>query len=112
MLAEGMESNQLWEAFAKYGRIPPPYGWGILCERLLSTIVEGKLSPEALRRLTDMAVIVWSWTRQADTKYRLLSTSLRSMLSLTSDQMRAEAASQLQGFFSDREEGRSGNPWD
>jgi hypothetical protein len=101
MLDDGPDSDQLWEAFGKYGRVPSPKGWLVLADKLLSSVAASNLSPEAVKRLVEMAVIVWAWSKQGS-KHKIRSSALRSALSLATDSVRAEAASQLSSFFRDR----------
>lgn len=110
LLAGGKESDQLWEAFAKYGRIPPPELWDVLSPKLIDLITTGTLAPEGLRRLVEMAVIVWAWSKRG-TKYKFKSVALRGALSLGSDHVRSEAASQFELFFDHRPESEQEQPW-
>jgi hypothetical protein len=69
MLSNGHEGTLLWEAFAKYGPVPSHTLWQVIEAPLIKHVAQGRLSKEALRRLAEMLVVVWSWTKTSDNKY-------------------------------------------
>jgi hypothetical protein len=95
MLSNTPDGIALWEAFAKFGPVPGALLWHAIEESLISHIAHGRLSKEALRRLAEMTILVWSWTRAVDSEYTVDVSGLRSALGLTSEEVRAAAAWQF-----------------
>jgi hypothetical protein len=98
----GAESDRLWEAFARYGKIPNAKLWTALQTPLLKRLYSADSTPDSKRRLAEMCVIVWIWSCRGD-DYTLKASSLRSSLSLTNDDVRGAAAWQFASvFYGDR----------
>ena len=85
----------LWEAFAKYAPIPRSDLWELLRANVIQHIARAQLSNDALRRLTEMAIVVWSWTKGESGGYSLNVASLRGALSVSTQAVRAAAAWQF-----------------
>jgi hypothetical protein len=103
MLANQPDGVPLWEAFAKYGPVPNSSLWQVVEEAVFTHIARGHLSKEALRRLAEMAIVVWSWTKVNDSNYLLDAPGLRSALGISSDEVRGAAAWQFTQLI-DRED--------
>lgn len=63
MKQEGSESDKIWEAFTKYSRVPPPLMWQQLQHYAFRRLSSLRLSPEAKRRLAEMNVVIWIWSK-------------------------------------------------
>jgi hypothetical protein len=98
MVEAGPASNRLWEAFARYSRVPSPKLWGSLQDSVLKHMYSADLTPDARRRLGEMCVIVWIRAREIR-DYALEATKLRSALTLTNDDVRAAVAWQFASVF-------------
>jgi hypothetical protein len=109
LVADGIASDRLWEAFAKYGQIPPPEVWSTLQHSVFRSVLSSKLSPEAKRRLAEMSVIVWVWSKDAENKFELDSGSLRSAFGLANDDVRGAAAWQFSHLFHSKDAGQTGD---
>lgn len=99
MASESPASDRLWEAFTKYGHVPPPEIWSRLEPAALRRLASGKLSPDAINRLTEMAIVVWSWSKEADSPYSINTSALRSTLTMANDDVRSQAAWYFQSLF-------------
>ncbi len=98
MKQPGAESDRLWEALSRYGKIPNAKLWAALQPALLKRLYSTNLTPDAKRRLAEMCVIVWIWSCRGH-DYTLKASGLRSSLSLTNDDVRGAAAGQFASFF-------------
>ena len=92
MLSDQAEGDRIWEAFAKYAPTPPSALWKALESTAYSRLAAGRLSPEARRRLTEMAVVIWAWAKHPETSYSVKSSGLKSALTLATDDVRSQAA--------------------
>lgn len=104
MRRDDAESNRLWEAFAKYGKAPTHETWHNLQPLILKQLSSPKLSPEAKNQLAHMAVIVWIWSKEKNTPFRIDVVGFRTALGLANDEVRASAAWQFARLFYRREE--------
>lgn len=93
------EGDRLWEAFTKYGQVPTSEIWARLEPIALRRLASDNLSPDARRRLTEMAIVVWCRSKEAGASYSISSTALRSAFGLAGDDVRAQAAWYFQGLF-------------
>lgn len=92
MLLGGREGARLWEAFTKYGQVPQSEIWSMLEQLAMRRLVSGELSPEARRRLAEMAIVVWSWSKKPPSSYALKAADLRSALELADNDLRSHVA--------------------
>jgi hypothetical protein len=99
MASESPEGDRLWEAFTKYGQVPPHEIWMRLEPFAFRRLTSDRLSSDGRRRLTEMAIVIWSWSKEARPLYSINSTALRSTLALADDDVRAQAAWYFQSFF-------------
>jgi hypothetical protein len=99
MTLEGRASDRIWEAFAKYGRVPPPGIWRRLQSFVFRRLSSSRLSPEAKRHLGEMSVIIWFWTKEGNNLFGLDAANLRSALGLASGDVRAAVAWRFSTFF-------------
>ena len=98
MMQAGAASDRLWEAFARYGKVPPSKLWRKLQAALLKHLYSASITPDSKRRLSEMCIIVWIWScRERD--YVLRAADLRSALSLANDDVRAAAAWRFASIF-------------
>jgi hypothetical protein len=104
MRRDDVESNRLWEAFAKYGKAPTHETWHSLQPFILKRLSSPKLSPEAKNQLAHMVVIVWIWSKEKNTPFKVDLVSFRTALGLANDEVRASAAWQFSRLFYRREE--------
>jgi hypothetical protein len=104
LVADGPASDRLWEAFAKYGKIPPPEVWLMLQRSVFRSLRSSKLSPEAKRRLVEMSVMVWVWSKDGESKFKLDSGGLRTAIGLANDDVRGAAAWQFSHLFHSKDE--------
>lgn len=86
---------QLWEGFAHYAHVPSHNTWPMLEAFTYRHIIRGQLSSEALRRLAEMAIVVWVRSKQKSSRYQVDKTGFRSALSNSTDDVRASAARQF-----------------
>jgi hypothetical protein len=96
MMGSGPAGNRLWEAFARYSRVPGPKLWGLLEDALLKHMYSADLTPDARRRLSEMCVVVWT---SGGKDYALEAARLRSALTLANDDVRAAVAWQFVSVF-------------
>ncbi len=94
------EGLRLWEAFSKFSQAPSEKVWASLELSLYKRLQTLDLSPDAMRRLSEMCVMVWIWSRSSPKSYRINVPMMRSALSLTNDDVRAAAARQFSLVFS------------
>lgn len=87
--------RRLWEAFAKYARIPEPDVWRQLESLILRHLVLSLLSPDAKKRLSEMCVAVWIWSKRREAPFELKSEDFRLALELASDAVRGAVAWQF-----------------
>jgi len=92
MTIGGRDGARLWEAFTKYGQVPQPEIWSILEPLAMRRLVSGELSPEARRRLGEMAIAVWAWSKKPPSSYALRAADLRSVLELADNDLRSHVA--------------------
>jgi hypothetical protein len=113
MTSDLPEGDRLWEALSKYGQVPPPEIWTRLEPFALRRLASNKLSPDAKRRLTEMAVMVWAWSKEPGSSYSISAAALRSALSLAMDDVRTQAAWHFQSLFrgSKSKAGKGANAW-
>jgi len=104
MTLEGRASDRIWEAFAKYGRVPPSEIWRRLQPFVFRRLSSSQLSPEAKRHLGEMSVIIWLWTKEGNNSYVLDAVNLRSALALASGDVRAAVAWRFSTFFHSKNE--------
>lgn len=95
MSREGEESLRLWEAFAKYGRVPPNDVWERLESFLFRHLSLSQLSPEAKRQLAQMSSIVWIRSKLGIADFKMNPATFRSALTLANDDVRAAVAGQV-----------------
>lgn len=95
MFSSAPEGIMLWEAFAKYGPVPRPSLWVVMEAPLIKQVARSRLSKDALRRLAEMLIVVWSWTKLSESKYTIDVAAVRSALGISSADVRAAAAWQL-----------------
>jgi hypothetical protein len=107
LIVDGIASDRLWEAFAKYGKIPPPEVWSKLQRSVFRSLRSSKLSPEAKRRLAEMSVIVWVWSKEQESRYQLDSGSLRSALGLANDDVRGATAWHFSHLFHSKDNAKN-----
>jgi hypothetical protein len=93
------ESDRIWEAFAKFGRLPPWPLWNDLQSYIFLRLASSRLSPEAKRRLAEMCVVMWGRSKEPDSAGRFDSLNFRSALGLSNDDVRTAAASQFSTMF-------------
>jgi hypothetical protein len=110
MLSQSAEGGFLWEAFAKFGPVPSPTLWGCLEEHLIKQVAMGRLSKDALRRLAEMLVVVWSWIKTGDRRYLLGVGAVRSALSISSSDVRGAAAWQFVQLIKEEDSAAGENP--
>ena len=115
MMAETPEADRLWEAFAKYGQIPSPEIWTTLEPFVFRHLTSARLSRDASGRLTEMVVVVWSWSKDAEPHYAVSATAFRSTLRLAPGDVRNQAAWQFQilvrGSKTKEEDGSAADAW-
>ena len=107
MRADGPISDRLWEAFAKYGKAPRPEIWRDLQQTIFRRLSSPQLSPEAKNQLAHLCVIVWIWSKEKNSPFKLEAGRLRSAFGLANDDVRASAAWQFASVFHSREENES-----
>jgi hypothetical protein len=103
LVRDGVGSDRLWEAFAKYGEMPPRDVWSKLQHSVFRNLSSSKLSPEAKRRLAEMSIIVWVWSKDRKRNFELDSGALRSALGLANDDVRGATAWQFAHLFHSKE---------
>ena len=99
MTSEKPEGERAWEAFARYGQLPQPSIWTRLEPFIYRRLASSSLSPEGRRRVAEMAVIVWSRSKDSEPSYTINATGLRSALGLAADDVRTQAAWHFQVLF-------------
>lgn len=95
MTRQGKESERLWEAFSKYARIPQPEIWRRLESHLFKHLTSSLLSPEAKKRLAEMCLVVWVWTKRKEAEFGFRNDSFRLTLELADDSVRGAVAFQF-----------------
>ena len=103
LIKDNVASDRLWEAFAKYGRIPPREVWLRLQHSVFRSLSSSKLSPEAKRRLAEMSVMVWVWSKDEKSNFEVNSEALRTALGLANDDVRGATAWQFAHLFHSKE---------
>jgi hypothetical protein len=118
MTKEGGESDKIWEAFTKYGRVPPPQVWEQLQHYAFRRLSSPSLSPEAKRRLAEMNVVIWIWSKDSKSRFEVDTAKMRTAFGLANDDVRAAVAWQFSTMFRSKansEEGdakpESFHPW-
>jgi hypothetical protein len=91
--------KQLWEVFGRYGPIPSWRTWPSLQTPLFERLAPLRLSREAQRRLTEMAVVIWAWSKSNDTRYLIDATGLRAILAIGTEEIRSAAAWEFWTLF-------------
>jgi hypothetical protein len=99
MTKDDQVSERIWEAFGKYGRVAPPDVWARLQPFHFRRLGSMKLSPEAKRRLTEMCVVIWAWSKDPKSRYMIDVANFRLALGLSGDDVRRSAAWQFSLFF-------------
>jgi hypothetical protein len=105
------ESDRIWEAFAKYGRVPSPELWREVQSPTFERLASGSLSPDAKRRLAEMNVMIWIWSTENEGRFRVDTASMRTAFSLANDDVRGAAAWQFAAVFRAKNEGGNINTW-
>jgi hypothetical protein len=108
MKQEGSESEKIWEAFTKYSRVPPPLVWRQLQHYAFRRLSSLRLSPEAKRRLAEMNVVIWIWSKNSQSGFEVDTAKMRTAFGLANDDVRAAVAWQFSTMFrskADAEEG-------
>jgi hypothetical protein len=118
MTKDGGESDKIWEAFTKYGRVPPPQVWLQLQHYAFRRLSSPNLSPEAKRRLAEMNVVIWIWSKDNKSRFEVDTARMRTAFGLANDDVRAAVAWQFSTMFrskADAEEGdvelETFHPW-
>ncbi|MGX9431167.1 MULTISPECIES: hypothetical protein [Bradyrhizobium] len=111
MTTEGAESDRIWEAFAKYSRAPSPELWRELQSTAFERLSSGRLSPDAKRRLAEMNVMIWIWSRERENRFRVDTAGMRTALSLANDDVRGAAAGQFARIFQAKNKGDDSDLW-
>jgi hypothetical protein len=104
MLKEGLESDRIWEAFAKYSRVPSGDIWRGLQSSAYKRLSSVKLSPEAKRRLAEINVMIWIWSKEKESLFRVDTANMRTAFSLSNDDVRAAAAWQFTTLFNAKDD--------
>lgn len=104
MKSNSKEGDRLWEAFSRYGNIPQPELWTGLEPLALRRLTTAQISPDAKRRLSEMATLVWSWSKKANPAYSSDAQALRSTLAMADDDVRAHVAWHFQRLVSSSKE--------
>jgi hypothetical protein len=99
MLKEGLESDRIWEAFAKYSHVPSGDIWRRLQSSAYKRLSSVRLSPEAKRRLAEINVMIWIWSKEKESPFRVDTANMRTAFSLANDDVRAAAAWQFTTLF-------------
>lgn len=92
MMSDDLDGKRIWEAVARYGDMPPPSLWSKLASSAYLKLAKGEFSPEARRRIAEMAILAWGWARLELVRFEVDGKALRSALSLAGDDVRTQAA--------------------
>jgi hypothetical protein len=111
MIEANKDGLRLWEAFAKFSPAPSAKVWARLEFPIYKRLQASDLSPDAMRRLAEMCVMAWVWSRFPD-GYRVSAASMRSAMSLAKDDVRAAAAHQFSILFHPGPDDASGDDTD
>lgn len=104
MLTTGIESDRIWEAFAKYSAVPRSVVWDTIQPVVFKRLGSPQLSPEARRRLAEMCVILWVWSKNPQNNMTVDTANLRAAFGLANDDVRSAAAWQFSTLFHSKTE--------
>jgi hypothetical protein len=105
MKKDGDESDRIWEAFTKYSRVPPPQVWLQLQHHAFRRLSSLSLSPEAKRRLAEMNVVIWIWSKDSKSRFEVDTAKMRTAFGLANDDVRAAVAWQFSTMFRSKADG-------
>ncbi|MBR1234119.1 hypothetical protein [Bradyrhizobium sp. AUGA SZCCT0182] len=116
MKGDGEESDRLWEAFAKYSRAPSPPIWQQLQHSAFRRLSSTALSPEAKRRLAEIVVMIWIWSRNSKVGYKVDTARMRTAIGLAKEDVRGAVAWQFSTMIRSPHETKSDDddeliPW-
>jgi hypothetical protein len=98
MLTNGIESDRIWEGVAKYSAVPRSV-WSTIQLDAFKRLSSPQLSPEARRRLAEMCVILWVWSKNPQNSTEVDTANLRTAFGLANDDVRSAAAWQFATLF-------------